>query len=491
MSFCAVWMLFIAYVSGQVLTIDQIKTEPVTLITGFTFKLHSVVLNEDRTIMISLPEGYSTNTKKYPVLYMLDAQWNFNHTSQTVGWLSDKGMIPQTIVVGLHTGENRNRDLLPTQDKGSKSGGGADLFYKFIKEELIPFIDKNYRTYNYRVLGGVSFGGVFVMHAFISEPQLFNSYLCLSPSMWWDNRIMLSKTDDFLSKNPRLHNYLYLSMANEGTQMGVDSLAQTLKKYDPKELIWKYNKYPEEVHETVNYKGTWNGLKFVFADWHYPLVNFGTKENPFSSVDSTVRTPVNHTIKNLSDDVLNRYSGLYLDSYKRIFTITNPDNKLVLSGNQLPKVTLYSEAENKFFLKDIDVQNKFFLKGFDVQFEFIKNDSLIVTANGKIDCTAKKIIPLTLVKLSDDILESYVGTYLSTDKSNNFQVVKEDHALIVIRNETLKDPMYPLGKNRFFVYIEGSGYELEFIKDESNRMIKININKDGKLLFDAQKINKE
>jgi predicted alpha/beta superfamily hydrolase len=397
---CTVWILTVTSLSGQVksngaskentITIDQINTEPINVNTGFSFKFHSAVLNEDRTIMISLPDGYNVNTKKYHILYMVDGQWNFNHTAQTVGWISDKGIIPQTIVVGIHTGENRERDLTPTQNKENKLGGGADKFYEFIKEELIPFIDKNYRTYNYRVLGGVSMGGLFVMHAFVSDPQIFTAYLALSPSMWWDNRIMLNKTEDYLSKNPKLHNHLHVAIANEGTQMGVDSLATILKKYSPKELIWKYDKYPEEIHETVNYKGIWDGLKFVFADWYYPLVNFGTKEDLFSPQDSVIHGPDTHKIRNLSGEILDRYNGLYLDSFGRILTITKADNALIFSGNRLPTVTLYPEAENKFFLKDIDVQNKFFLKDFDVQFEFTKNDSLIVIANGKIDYTAKR-----------------------------------------------------------------------------------------------------
>ena len=75
---------------------------------------------------------------------MVDGQWNFNHTAQTLAWLSRcyAGIIPHTIVVGIHTGENRERDLTPTQNKENKAGGGADMFYKFLKEELIPFIDK-------------------------------------------------------------------------------------------------------------------------------------------------------------------------------------------------------------------------------------------------------------------------------------------------------------------------------------------------------------
>ena len=494
---CTVWILTVTSLSGQVksngaskentITIDQINTEPINVNTGFSFKFHSAVLNEDRTIMISLPDGYNVNTKKYHILYMVDGQWNFNHTAQTVGWISDKGIIPQTIVVGIHTGENRERDLTPTQNKENKLGGGADKFYKFIKEELIPFIDKNYRTYNYRVLGGVSLGALFVMHAFMSDPQLFTTYLALSPSMWWDNRIMLNKTEDFLSKNPKLHNQLYVAMANEGTQMGVDSLATILKKYSPKELIWKYDKYPEEIHETVNYKGIWDGLKFVFADWYYPLVNFGTKEDLFSPQDSAIHGSFTHEIVNLSGEILEKHRDLYLDLHGKILSIAKEDNSLIFSCNQLPTVTLYPQAENKFFIKDFDLQNKLFLKDFDVQFEFIKDDSLIITANGKIDNTAKKIKHPPFVKLSDDILERYVGTYIRSDQNNNLYVTKEGNSL-KLSEVTFSTYLYSIRENRFFAFIKGSGYELEFIKDESNKTIKMNVYGNGKLLGEAKRV---
>ncbi len=108
---CLAGMVCSALASGQVPSLCDFKTEPVTVTTGYSLKFHSNILNEDRTINISLPEGYEKSTKKYPVLYMLDAQWNFNHTAQNLGWLSNSDIksIPQTIVVGIVTGGDRAR----------------------------------------------------------------------------------------------------------------------------------------------------------------------------------------------------------------------------------------------------------------------------------------------------------------------------------------------------------------------------------------------
>lgn len=476
---------------GQIPSISQIKTEPTTVNTGVSFTLHSKALDEDRIVMIGLPDGYEKSTKKYPVFYLLDGQWGFNFTKQTIDWLSNPqyGMIPEMIVVSLHTGgENRTRDLTPTQDRNNKAGGGADKTYKFIKDELIPFVDKNYRTYNYRVLGGASFGGVFVMHAFLSDPQFFNGYISLSPSMWWDNNILLDRTKELLIKNPNLHNRLYLSLTNEGISMGVDSLASILEKYAPKELLWKYDKHPDEVHETVGYKGIWDGMKFMLSDWHYPLVDFGTKEHLTSSNDSATYGNVKHINIKLADDVLKCRSGLYLDSYGRTLALTNVDNALQFSCDHQPALTLYSETPSKFFLNKVDIQNKLFLKGYNIQFEFPKEDSLVVIANGKNDCTAKKIKCPPLVKLSGNILDKYIGTYSPTPQGNSFLVTKESDLLKVTEGASATY-LYPIGENRFFVMVKGTWYEIEFVNEGSNQVSKMKILMNGNAVFESKKLN--
>jgi len=491
-SFCMALMFANLFVSGQVQTIDQIMTEPVTVTTGITFKLHSKTMNEDRTIMIGVPDEYATSNKKYPVLYLLDGQWAFSSTVQTLGWLSQPRteMIPQMIVVGIHTGDNRFNVMAPTMDKQYNEGGGGDKLYKFIKEELIPFVDKNYRTYNYRILGGASLGGLFVMYAFESDPQLFNGYLSMSPAMWWDSGVMLGRTRECLQKNPNLHSRIYLALANEGPQMGVDSLALLLEKFGSKDIIWKYDKQQQEVHESVSYKGTWDGMKFLLADWKYPLVDFGTKDRIFSSPDSAIYNSDNHKIIKITDAVLEKFSDLYLDSYGRIITLTNIDKTLQFSCDQLPTVILYPEAENKFFLKKEDVQKNLFLKGFDVEFEFIKGDSLVVTANGKIDITAKKIKHPPFVKLSDNILDKYIGTYLPSGQNNKFEVSREGNSMIIATDGLISN-IYPIGENKFYILYKeqiNSTYEIEFIKDESNKITKMNISKDGNVVLESQRI---
>lgn len=474
------WLLLIitsSLVSAQIPLISQIETEPVSVNTGVTFKLHSKSLNEDRVIWISLPKGYDENSRKYPVLYLLDGQWSFNSTSQSLDWLSSKdfGLIPQLIIVGIHTGgDNRMRDLTPTKDKQMNMGGGADKLYEFIKDELIPFVDKNYRTYNYRVIGGTSLSGLYVAYSFTKDPMLFSGYLCQSPSMWWDNRAMLKKFGTFLSKNTELNNRIYLTMANEGVSMGVDSLAQLLASYPNNQLKWKYDKHPDEVHETINYKGTWDGMKYLLADWHHPLVDFGTKGHVFSLKQSSSSENSNRKIKTQSKKVLEKHSGLFIDSYQRVLFLENDGQNLQLSISKLSKLALYPETENIYFLKETDIQNNLFLKGVDISFEFADKDSVVLKANKKIECTATRVKNLKFVPLTDEKMNEYEGEYVPLQFGINIHVIKEGRLLKLTETPSSKTSdgkliayLYPVGKNKFFTLYRANPLDVVYNDDES------------------------
>jgi len=183
-----------------------------------------------------------------------------------------------------------------------------------------------------------------------------------------------------------------------------------------------------------------------------------------------------HKITTLPNKILERYIGKYLDSYGRNLTITKDDSALKFSGTGLPTVKLFPETENKFFLKD-----------FDVQFNFITDDSLILIANGKIDWTAKKIKDPTIIKLSDDILERYVGTYTRLDNNSNIFVKKEGDSLKLSGETVPSMDLCPIGENRFIA--KGLGFQFEFIKDASNKIIKMNVSGNGKILCETKRIN--
>ncbi len=326
----------------------------------------------------------------------------------------------------------REHDLTPTPGDSHK-GGGGDSLYRFIKEELIPFVEKNYRTYNYRLLGGVSYGGLFVMNAFVNDPLYFNGYLSLSPSMWWDNNIILNKTSALLSKTPEFPTRLYLTMANEGLSMGVDSLDALLKKYAPKNFAWKFDKHPDEVHNTIHFKGIWDGIKFLLADWHYPFIDFGTKEKPFTASGATGSASAAPKVVKLPSATITGYSGLYQDSFGRLLLLTKTDNALQLSCDQLPGLTLYPETTNRFFLSANAALEKLHLNNVQVQFEFAQNDSLMITTNGKNRVYGKKANACSACNVTRRSVTTVCGNLYLVDTQEQFPNCEEGAYIDALR----------------------------------------------------------
>ncbi len=161
-----------------ILTVLWINTsfcqDPVVI--GQKKVIHSNILNEDRTYQIYLPQSYDwAIDRSYPVLYVLDGESNFIHTTATVDFLSSTNEIPELIVVAI-TSTVRVRDFTQT-DWSSHwiGGGGANNFKNFLSKELISEIEKNYRTNNFRILSGHSAAGQFVLYSLTSEPSLFNA----------------------------------------------------------------------------------------------------------------------------------------------------------------------------------------------------------------------------------------------------------------------------------------------------------------------------
>jgi predicted alpha/beta superfamily hydrolase len=148
--------------------------------------LASARLGESREFWVSLPDRYSASDERYRVLYMMDGDFNFN--SGMIGGLrhaAQAGEIPEFIIVGIKN-TNRSKDSFPeeiTYHDGGKAGGRANQYLAFIREELSPYIDKTYRTQNYRVLYGTSNTGFTAVYALFRTPDLANAYIAASATL--------------------------------------------------------------------------------------------------------------------------------------------------------------------------------------------------------------------------------------------------------------------------------------------------------------------
>lgn len=230
--------------------------------------INSAVLNEKRVIQVVLPDGYKAgSTTKYDVLYILD-DWNIKLGRDIQHFIVDEHTMPPMIIVGL-LNTDRDRDFLPTHNKGNKTSGGADKFLKFFKDELIPYIDKTYPADGDNTLFGHSFGGVFVTYALLNEPQLFNNYIAGDPSYWWDNGVMLKQVKDKLPALAGKEKSLYIG-GREGRgmkEMNINPMDSLLKKDAPAGFEWVVKSYPAESHGTVRLKNFYDGLRFAYNDY--------------------------------------------------------------------------------------------------------------------------------------------------------------------------------------------------------------------------------
>ncbi|MGI8898440.1 MAG: alpha/beta hydrolase-fold protein [Pyrinomonadaceae bacterium] len=261
-----------------------------------TLRLKSDVLGEERTILVRTPAGYEAGNQRYPVLYLTDGDAHIGHTGATIEFLSRNGRMSELIVVGI-TNTDRTRDLSPTNVKTAAAGGnglqfptsgGADKFLKFIETELIPEIEKRYRVQPYRILAGHSLGGLFTVHAMLSRPELFNSYIAVSPALNWDNQVAVKRAEDFFKTRKELDRTLYFSLGHEPGPIedAFHQFKQVLGKNQTKGFEWEAQEMTDEDHGSVVLRSHYFGLRKVYNGWQIPRdPNTGAVAGDLKSVE--------------------------------------------------------------------------------------------------------------------------------------------------------------------------------------------------------------
>jgi predicted alpha/beta superfamily hydrolase len=242
-------------------------------------KIYSVVLGEERTFFVSTPPGYAQSKESYPVLYVLDG-WTgvIGLANDLSGW----DLCPQLIIVVIES-KNGIRDFTPTKPEYDKDGkeikyqswdklGEADKFLAFIETELFPYIDNNYRTLKYRICTGHSAGGLCVTYAFLSHNTMFNSYIAISPSLYWDLSLMNRTADRIITNMNLKYKQYYFSIGGKEIPSNIveaQTFAQTLKIKAPSELKWKFDYMEKEDHGSQATLALINGLRFIYEGWKY------------------------------------------------------------------------------------------------------------------------------------------------------------------------------------------------------------------------------
>jgi predicted alpha/beta superfamily hydrolase len=246
---------------------EQESGEPVTI--GHRYQLESKVLGETRSYLVRKPGGYDFSEQRYPVVVLLDGESNFLHVSATLEQLANHGRAVPMLLVGIEN-TDRQRDLTPpiTSDKPTEKPdgaiGGAPRFLTFIADELLPHIDRTYRTRPTRILIGHSFGGLFAVHALFNRPEAFKAYIVISPSLWWDNQAFAKQADQFVADHKDLQTAVYMTMADEGGPMlggalkVIGSLASS-----PGNIGSIFQRWPEESHGSVVMRSVYEGMEWL------------------------------------------------------------------------------------------------------------------------------------------------------------------------------------------------------------------------------------
>jgi predicted alpha/beta superfamily hydrolase len=242
-----------------------------------TDTLHSEVLDENRTITVQLPKSYgSAPDKKYPVIYRLDGKGNIPLITAVLEKLQEANAAPEVIIVAIEN-TDRQRDLFPTINQEPQGpvgiGGGAPKFLSFIENELIPFVDNKYRTHNFKVLAGASAGGVFVLYALQTNPELFQAHLAYSAAVWWNYGATAKSTKAFMAKTKTLDNYLYMNIGEESGFMRerYDDLQNFISSNTPKGLTFISDKFDTVSHGLTSAAGIFNAYHNLFLPLRMPI----------------------------------------------------------------------------------------------------------------------------------------------------------------------------------------------------------------------------
>lgn len=236
---------------------------------GVIEEINSKELNETRTLNIYLPEGYNPDSSAtYPVIYVLDGSSNedFPHIAGLCQFMNMYQLLPNSIVVGI-ANIDRYRDFtypstVKRDLKDLPTSGGSPAFIRFIANELQPFIAKNYKISDFKTIIGQSLGGLLATEILMTQPSLFNDYVIVSPSLWWDKEILVHKSATYFKEHQEINSRVFVSLGKEHPVMHkvADELVASMKNSGNKNLHVWYDPILEENHATILHLAVYNAF---------------------------------------------------------------------------------------------------------------------------------------------------------------------------------------------------------------------------------------
>lgn len=246
------------------------QNQQVVSVVHTQHKINSTVLGEERTVLVRVPPNYAQTDEKFPVVYMLDAHAPQN--AMMAGIIEQQvwgGVMPEMILVGIQNTQ-RVRDMTPTKTERAGSGGG-EKFLEFIEKEVIPMVEKNYRTQPFRIFAGHSLAGMTVVNSFVSRPELFNAYIAASPFLHWDNNYVVKRAEEVFKQNRDWKKTMFIALGDEPPYMnGFNSFQDLLSRAKPKNFNYEFQHYKDENHGSIVLRAYYAGLRKIFDSWTPP-----------------------------------------------------------------------------------------------------------------------------------------------------------------------------------------------------------------------------
>jgi predicted alpha/beta superfamily hydrolase len=296
--------------------------------------IESRVLKENRTIYIYLPESYaqSHDYRSYPVLYVRDGGKFFHSFTGAVQHLTADATphAPEMIVVAI-VENDRVRDSSSTHslqgftgkvDEGFKTSGGGDNFRRFLEQELVPYIDKEFSTSSYRIYCGYSFTGLSVIDELLDEDSLFDALLMIDPSWWWDDYVMEKRAAAELTGRKFKRVQLFIAASGEAypeqyfiKARDIGSLADMLRRTNPAGLEWKFERYADESHHSMALRALYDGLTYFFRGYQPSLRELYNEPDKLASRYEALSTRLGERVA-LTEGLLTFFGEQFLSNFK-------------------------------------------------------------------------------------------------------------------------------------------------------------------------------
>lgn len=437
--------------------------------------IYSKALNENRRIWIYTPSNTSQSVspdKRYPVLYLLDGDAHFFSTVGIIQQLSQangNGVLPEMIVVAIEN-TNRFRDLVPSDDLIK-----TNPFVEFLSTELIPYIDSNYKTAPYKLLVGHSLGGLTAVDILTKFPELFNAYIAIDPSMWYNNEIFLKNTITQLPKQNMTNKRLYIGTANT---MPWGMTASMLKKDNSSETqhirsIFKLDKflktntnglsyaqkyYETERHNTIPLISEYDGLRFIFDYYHLDVT-----EKDFSDTTALIASKLKKHYAKVSEEM--GFKNAAPEAFINYLAYDALGKKQYNKAQALFKLNIESYPESSkvydsyadCFLAIKDTANA--ITNYKKALQ-IDNDASTL---GKL----KTITQPNKIHFSSEYLQRYAGVYTLIDFNLDMKLEMRNDKLWAIVPGQDESEFLPIAENVFTVKGQ-QGYTITF-KIDSNK----------------------